>query len=47
MADTAAPAAAAPTDAASLLRTKDYRVLLVLAAIIGVLSRWPPGAFSS
>ena len=37
MADTAAPAAATPTDATALLRTKNYRVLLVLAAVIGVL----------
>jgi chloride channel protein, CIC family len=37
MADTAAPAAAMPTDPTALLRTKNYRVLLILAAVIGVL----------
>ena len=33
----APPASAAPADPSSLLRTKNYRVLLVLAAVIGVL----------
>ena len=37
MTDTAAPAAAMPTDATALLKTKNYRALLVLAAVIGVL----------
>ncbi len=37
MADVSSPAAAPPADATSLLRTKNYRVLLVLAAVIGVL----------
>ena len=37
MADAAAPAAAMPTDAGALLRTKIYRRLLILAAVIGVL----------
>ena len=37
MTDTAAPSAPMPTDATALLRTKNYRVLLVLAAVIGIL----------
>jgi len=36
--------AGAPADPGALIQSKNYRVLLVMAAVIGVLGRSPPGA---